>query len=61
MSGKSIQVRKRKEELEFELDLVEKHIYRARQRSGIWAVDLERADMPRKVHMEIEDEIEARF
>ena len=30
VSGKSIQVRKRKEELEFELDLVEKQIYRAR-------------------------------
>lgn len=32
VSGKSIQVRKRKEELEYELDLVEKQIYRARQR-----------------------------
>lgn len=30
VSGKSIQIRKRKEELEFELDLVEKQIYRAR-------------------------------
>ena len=35
VSGKSIQVRKRKEELEFELDLVEKQIYRARQRGAI--------------------------
>ena len=35
VSGKSIQVRKRKEELEFELDTVEKQIYRARQRSAI--------------------------
>lgn len=30
VSGKSIQVKKRKEELEFELDTVEKQIYRAR-------------------------------
>ena len=35
VSGKSIQVRKRKEELEFELDLVEKQIYRARQRGAM--------------------------
>ena len=35
VSGKSIQVRKRKEELEFELDLVEKQIYRARQRGAV--------------------------
>lgn len=35
VSGKSMQVRKRKEELEFELDQVEKHIYRARQRGAL--------------------------
>ena len=30
-----MQVRKRKEELEYELDMVEKHIYRARK-NGMW-------------------------
>ena len=35
VSGKSMQVRKRKEELEFELDTVEKQIYRARQRGAL--------------------------
>lgn len=35
VSGKSMQVRKRKEELEFELDQVEKNIYRARQRGAL--------------------------
>ena len=35
VSGKSMQVRKRKEELEFELDQVEKQIYRARQRGAM--------------------------
>ena len=35
VSGKSMQVRKRKEELEFELDMIEKQIYRARQRGAL--------------------------
>ena len=36
ISGKSLHVKKRKEELEYELDLVEKYISRARINQRIW-------------------------
>ena len=35
MTGKSLQIRKRKEELEYELDLIEKYISRAKQ-TRLW-------------------------